>query len=360
MAAKPKKLKHALENTKLVQEPGAHAPVAQLRLLNATSWEEFVEDCCRTRLGTEYETVRRLGTAGDGGRDIEALQAVPRKGHNWDLFQCKHYRGTISRSVFFPEMAGFFGFLAAGTYPEPRTYYLCSPMGCGPKLGDLLLGDPKDFKNEFIAHWEKSQSGLRVHALSDTIRSAIDNFDFSRFKELPARDLVEMHSANKVAHYKLFGIKPKREHDADEPPVDVDATKEALYIAALLAAYSEHAATAIATSSLTGSDYEEHFLGSRSEFYSAEGLERFSRDVFEGEYDKFLALMLKTVRSAAGYPLLKSGLDRLKAATDRAAQFRMPESPLSDSFRPTDLPGACHQLANQGKIEWVRKNEKSV
>ena len=349
-ASKPGRRRRASSNTQLVIAPGAVAPVAQLRLLHSTEWEKFVEECCLTLEATKYEKVKHLGMPGDKGRDVEAIVSLPRVQHGWDLYQCKHYKDPVSPSAIFPEMAKFFGHLAGNSYPEPRTYYICAPQDCGVELHDLLSGKPGEFRAAFLEAWRKGSRGLKT-TLTPQLEAVVGAFDFGRFKELPCRDLVKMHAADKAAHYKRFGIKPRRGADDDAPKSPTK--KEEQYIAQLLAVYSEHAGNQIQLKELP-SDYEEHLLDCRSEFYSAVGLERFSRDVFPGEFDVFLSLMLKTVKSATSLPTHKSGFERLNATVDRSHQFSMPESPLSESFRPPDMPGACHHLANAGKLKWVK------
>lgn len=351
--AAPKRRKASTDTRAVsyVIQAGAHAPVAQLRLMDSTSWEIFVEECCLPLVGNTYQTVKRLGMPGDKGRDVEAIVTLPRKQHGWDLYQCKYYKGPVAPSDFFPEMAGFFSHLARKSYPEPSTYFICAPHDCGVDLYDLLVSEPEDFKAVFLQAWVDGNRGLKKN-LTPEIKAVVESFDFSRFKEMSARTLVETHAKNQSAHFTRFGIRPKR---LDDPAVPKSPTKrEQKYVEALLAVYSEHAAHSVDSNGLTGSDYEEHFSACRSEFYSAEGLKRFSRDIFPGEFDVFLATMLTTVKSAIGLPIHKTGLERLCAATERSYQLKMADSPLSESLRSPDMPGACHHLANAGKLKWVK------
>ncbi|MHB9838357.1 ABC-three component system protein [Paraburkholderia terrae] len=334
-----------------VIQAGAHAPIAQLRLLDSTGWEQFVEECCVTLEGNGYEKVKRLGMPGDKGRDVEGILSLPRRLRGWDLFQCKHYKGPISPSTFYPEMANFFGNLAAKSYPQPRTYYLCGPFDCGVTLYDLLVSEPEDFKADFISSWKGQKRGLTIE-LTPEIEAAIEGFDFARFKEKPCRELVEMHSANQEAHFKRFGIKPKRPED---PPVPKKLTKgEEKYVQALLSVYGEHSNQVFLHEQLLGSLYEDHFSAARSEFYSAEGLKRFSRDIFPGEFERLLDVMLKTVKSVSSLPTHQDGFARLHATTTQSHNLKLGDSPLNESLKSPDYPGACHHLANAGKLKWVR------
>jgi hypothetical protein len=84
--------------------------------------------------GSHCAAVKRLGGAGDGGRDIEARfdQALVRD--RWDLYQAKHYAQGLTHSDAFPEMAKFFKQLALKTYPRPSYDYFCCPRAVGNDL----------------------------------------------------------------------------------------------------------------------------------------------------------------------------------------------------------------------------------
>ena len=115
-----------LRKTQHVAKGGVIQPSSQVLLLNPDQWEEFILASARQRDlpgGSHYAVVKRLGGAGDGGRDIEAryVQTLVRDG--WDLYQAKHYGQGLTQSDAFPEMAKFFKQLALKTYPRPNFYY---------------------------------------------------------------------------------------------------------------------------------------------------------------------------------------------------------------------------------------------
>jgi hypothetical protein len=61
--------------TQLVAKGGVIQPSSQILLLNPDQWEELILAAARMRPlpgGIHYAAVKRLGGAGDGGRDIEA------------------------------------------------------------------------------------------------------------------------------------------------------------------------------------------------------------------------------------------------------------------------------------------------
>ncbi len=85
--------------------------------LSADQWEKFIEAAClHCPVGNKgYSQVKRLGGAGDAGRDIEARLESELAKDKWDLYQGKHYDHRLAPSDAFPELAKFFGHLLAGT-----------------------------------------------------------------------------------------------------------------------------------------------------------------------------------------------------------------------------------------------------
>jgi hypothetical protein len=339
-----------------VVTPGAYHPVMGLRLWSSDDWEDFVFECVSEikKFKKEYSSVKRLGGAGDKGRDVEALYELTRALHKWDLYQCKHYDAPISPSTFFPELAKFFGHVAINSYPEPARYYLCAPQNCGTDLNDLLTGDPEVFRDAFLNAWRNGNQGLKplMSNLDTTVELVVENFDFSRIKEFQARDLVAWHERDSQAHYRRFGVKPKRSKSPAVPKKP--SKKEQKYIEQLLLAYAEDLGRSLSIEDLPDTDHLEHFEGSRAQFYSAEGLRIFSRDIFPKQFDELLDEIKGGVRTAIANKTLLTGLDRVHKAVEIVSTFKITENPLSSSLRAPDLPGACHHLANRGQIKWVK------
>lgn len=336
--------------------PGASAPSIQVRHFSDGQWEEFIEDAChemKDGSAGRYCYIKRLGGAGDGGRDIEARLVPALEAGNWDLFQAKHYAHPLAPSEFFPELAKFFTNLSAGVYPAPRFYFICAPQNTGPDLHNLLA-KPVTFKKEFVDAWKTGKRGLKGQesGLTKDVVAALDAFDFSNIQEVLVRTLLETLARNDAKYCKLFHIEMERGEDPDAPPTPT--AEEQPYISELLKAYSEEHGKFLDVSTLAGTAYETHFTDCRSDFYCAEGLKRFSRDLFaEDEFGKFLGLVHSGIRTAVSDPLKKSGLERLSAALERAAGLSVAESQLSKKVRPGDLPGACHHLVNDKRLTWV-------
>lgn len=349
---KPRKTRH-------VAKGGVIQPSSQVLLLSPDQWEEFILAAARQRglpSGRNYAVVKRLGGAGDGGRDIEARCGPALVRDEWDLYQAKHYSHGLTHTDAFPEMAKFFKQLALKTYPRPRSYIFCCPRAVGNDLHNTMASGAVAFKAKFLDAWKNEHTGMKGRAaeLTQDVQAAIDDFDFSRFIECPVHDLLAWHALDRVAHHGMFGIVPER---GDDDPMPVQpAAIEDVYLAELLRVYTEHKASPIAEVDVPGSDYEEHFTAQRQTFYCAEGLQRFSRDIYphEEEFERLLEMVYAGIRPTVAQLRLKTGMDRVDAAVDKASTLQVQESRLSSQLRGGDLPGTCHHLVNRGRLTWVK------
>jgi hypothetical protein len=344
------------KSVEYILTPGAHPPVMVIRIWNSGDWEEFVLECCQEMkaLDNRYLSVKRLGGPGDKGRDVEALVLLPRAIHQWDLYQCKHYDAPISPSTFFPELVKFFGHLTANSYPQPANYFLCAPQDCGNDLNDLLTGDSTAFRETFLTAWRNGTNGLKnlTGQLTPLTEAVVQQFDFARIQEFQARDLLTWHKRNTSAHFSRFGVKPKRLKPPKVPKKP--QKKEQRYIEALLSAYSETCGTSLSLDDLPTTEHVEHFEGSRAQFYSAEGLRIFSRDIFPKQFDELLDEVWDGVRTSISNKALTTGMERLHKAVEVVSTLKITENPLSANLRAPDLPGTCHHLANKGRVKWVK------
>lgn len=348
-----------LRKTQHVAKGGVIQPSSQVLLLNPDQWEEFILASARKRDlpgASHYAIVKRLGGAGDGGRDIEARygQALVRDG--WDLYQAKHYGQGLTQSDAFPEMAKFFKQLALKTYPRPNFYYFCCPRAVGNELHNTMASGAAAFKTKFIDAWKNEHTGMKGRAteLTQDIQAAIDDFDFDRFIECHVHDLLAWHALDKAAHNDLFGIVPER--GEDDPMPAQPAGHEAVYVNELLRVYTEDKTSPVSLADLPGSKYEEHFDSHRQIFYCAEGLQRFSRDIYpnEPEFERLLDMVHAGIRPTVAQLRLKTGMGRVDAAVEKASTLQVQESRLSPQLRGGDLPGTCHHLANGDRLKWVK------
>lgn len=343
----------------LVVKGGVIQPSAQILLLNDKQWEEFILAATRKRVlpdGKHYAFCKKLGGAGDGGRDVEARfgHAVVRDG--WDLYQAKHYAQGLTPSDAFPEMAKFFKQLALKTYPRPKNYYFCCPRAVGNDLHNAMIAGASAFKTKFLDAWKAESTGMQGKAaeLTPEVQAVIDDFDFDCFRECSVHDLLTWHAIDKPAHHKLFGIVPER--GDDDPMPSQPAGHEDVYVEELLRVYSEHNASLVARSDVASSIYADHFAAQRRVFYCAEGLQRFSRDIYpdESEFERLLEMVHVGIKPTVAQLKHKTGMDRCDAAIDKASSLQVQESRLSPQLRGGDLPGTCHHLVNEGRLKWVK------
>ena len=337
---------------------GVIPPSSQVLLIHADQWEKLIEDACRNRpLGgdAKYVFVKQLGGAGDGGRDVEARLVSALSERQWDLFQGKHYNHALTPTAVFKELVKFFKHLEAKTYPAPRYYYLCAPRGVGNDLHNLL-SKPDEFKQRLLDDWRAGKTGLKGRAteLTPALEQLVLAFDFKNIAECQTRDILEWHALDQKAHFELFGFEGQR---GDDPLAPVAPTvHEQVYIEELLKVYSELTGKGLTLDELMASDScGEHFQSQRALFYCAEGLKTFSRDTYgEAEFEALLGMVLTGIKPKIKSPRHKTGLDRLEAGTEGAQQLVVNDSPLAPKLRPGDLPGTCHHLANQRRLQWLK------
>ncbi|MHB1188838.1 ABC-three component system protein [Thiobacillus sp.] len=337
---------------------GALPPSAQVLHFSPAMWEKFIEAVCHLRPlsgGAKYAFVKKLGGAGDGGRDIEARLVPALEEDRWDLYQAKHYDSGLTPSEVFPELAKFFKHLVAGTYPRPRSYYLCAPRGVGNDLHNLLA-NPVAFKERFLVDWKAGVTGFKGRSaeLTEPLQLLIKAFDFGQIQECQLRDLLKWHESDSRAHHELFGIEPERGDDPATPALP--SREEQGYVAELVLVYEEHHGSPLNLEEVMKADaYGEHFQSQRAVFYCAEGLKRFSRDLYsEDEFNRLLEMVLTGIRPCVHSPKLKTGMDRLEAGISHVSALPLTDSVLATRLRPGDLSGTCHHLVNQKKLKWVK------
>lgn len=336
---------------------GSFPPSTQIKGFNDTQWEEFIETCCLLDKDNRgpYKSVKRLGSSGDGGRDVEARLIDDLKISQWDLYQAKHYKNPLSPSNFFPELAKFFWQLGLKTYPRPRFYLICAPCNTGSDLHDLLA-NPTSFKERFLKDWKEGKTGLKDKSswMTKEALEEVANFDFSNIKEILVREFLEIHSTDETAHFATFKITPVRGDDPSAPVAP--ESYEEVYLSELIKVYEEHSGSTLNLAQVMAlEEYCDHLTSSRNEFYCAEGLKRFSRDIFPEEFERLLTMVYQGVRTTLNSPKHTSGLDRLDAVTNLVSTLKFNDSKLNSTLRPGDLPGSCHHLVNDRKFKWVKQ-----
>jgi len=337
--------------------PGPSAPTPQQRLLmlDDDGWEAFIENCVQQRKAEgEYIRIQRLGGAGDKGRDICGYQQDQPLEGAWDLYQAKCYEGPLGPAEFAPELAKFFHHLLIKSYYRPRNYFICARQDVGTKLYDILMNSDK--ANDWLLnYWHEKQNVLGGFLLTQEMEVLVKNYPFSNIKNIRPADLLEIHSRNEEKHWETFGVLGRRGADPAMPVSPTD--DEQIYIAALLAAYSEYCGTTVTDVTAIPAEWRKHFRAHRRYFYCAEGLNRFSRDKLVGAFDDLLDQVEVGIGSAVSYPH-SNGLTRLNKTIEMANVLVIGNNPLKDRLQAGDLAGSCHHLANQARGSWVEKDDE--
>jgi hypothetical protein len=135
------------------------------------------------------------------------------------------------------------------------------------------------------------------------------------------------------------------------------ADNEAVFVGELRRAYADHLKQDVKdldAGLASRDDLREHFHDARVEFYSAEGLRTFSRDTLpQGEFEKLQdevhSGIKDDVRGAHA-----DGYQRVLAVVKTARALQLTSNPLTTRIHTRDRGGICHQLANDGKVRWVK------
>lgn len=334
--------------------PEQLTPEKRLFLMDDEEWEVFIEQCARQlKSEGQYIQVARLGGAGDKGRDVCGYSKDYPDEDTWDLYQAKHYEGTLSPSAFAPELAKFLWHVFSTAYTRPRFYFICA-LRVGPKLHDYVM-KPAEFKTWLLEEWKSrgGDFGTVKEPLTSELEAFINAFPFEIIKIKPTADLLEIH-ARSDKHWERFGILPNRGPDPEMP--DSPSTDEQKYVEALLKVYQEAGHIPVPTPAAIPATYNKHFRAQRRLFYSAEGLNRFSRDKLPGAFDDLINQVETGIGSELTYPH-SDGMTKLHEVLRVANGLQVTANPLHARLQAGDLQGACHHLANQDRARWVDEDE---
>lgn len=185
------------------------------------------------------------------------------------------------------------------------------------------------------------------------MRAFVSKVDLSFIRVKTPAELLEIHSRSDK-HWKRFGVLGKREPNP-VVPIALHA-REQVYVNALLMVYEESSGCTVNSESDIPASWVKHFQVQRQLFYSAEGLNRFSRDKLPGAFDDLLDQVELGIGSVVA-EMHPTGMDRLKGALSTANSLTISDNPLNARLRGGDLQGSCHHLANQERISWVNEDE---
>ncbi|MDA8119867.1 MAG: hypothetical protein M0Z85_07460 [Gammaproteobacteria bacterium] len=101
-------------------------------------------------------------------------------------------------------------------------------------------------------------------------------------------------------------------------------------------------------------EVREHFNDARLEFYSAEALRAFSRDTLPpGAFEELQNELHGGIKDEirGDHP---NGYRRVLSVVKTAKQLPITDHALKERLSLIDKGGICHQLANDGKVKWVK------
>ncbi|MED1951481.1 ABC-three component system protein [Brevibacillus centrosporus] len=333
-----------------------------LSLFSDSDFEKFIQEWATGYLYgvVGYQKVFRNAGAGDKGRDVVAF--LDENGEVWDCYQCKHYGAPLAPSVVWKEFGKLCYYTFKREFTIPRKYVFATSKGIGPLLKSYIQ-DPKLLKENLILNWDGyCKSGItdiENVELTGEFKDYVEAFDFSIVGFLDPLEIIEQH--RKTPFYApRFGGGFNKVREEVETPVDIQDS-ELMYITKLLEAYSEDKGVTINNPSelVKYKTYNNHFNRERIHYHKAQSLAMFERDTLPEGANAFEKLK-KTVymgvidTAESDFP---SGFARVKEVTKTARSLQLSGNPLITVVEDDDRHGICHHLANDGMIEWVKKNE---
>lgn len=334
----------------------ALTPSHVIQHFNADEWEAFVLEALAAS-EPRYARIERRGGAGDQGRDVIACTANTPHAGPFDLYQCKAYGKAIGLGDVWLELMKLCAFTHRGEYPVPRQYRFAAPHGVTTPLGNLL-DNPVMLRRQLIEHWatrneSKAPKGQNF-PLTPDLRAYVNRFDFSIVHYRPINELLDLHK--KTPHWSTrfkrdYPARPK----ADAPPSIVQP-HEMRYVRQLLDAYGQQVGTTLAdvTALSSSQTLYQHFHGCRTDFFMADGLNRFYRDQSaEGAFEHVKEQVEQGIRNTVLAPH-RNGYYRVCATLSQAAGLALAQTEWCYCVQPGDKSGLCHHLANDDKLTWVQ------
>jgi len=334
-------------------------PQTLLKTYENKEWEFFTEEYAGGLI-QEYVSVLRTGGAGDKGIDVAAFKTDQDFDGGWDNYQCKHYDHPLAPGDVILEIGKVIYYSWRKEYTVPDKYFFVCPYGVGTTLAKFLRGKEEGLRKLVLEKWsekcEKHITSAERITLEPKLKSYIEQFDFKIFKDITVLKLLEVHRRTPYYHTRFGGGLPDRP-EKDTPPTHI-ADTEAVYIAKLLNAYGEY----LQLSECKMEDLEanvplkQHLQKARIQFYSAESLNKFSRDYLPaGEYERLQDFIFEGIENII-LSNHQHGFERVKQAVQEAYRIQIDSHPLKERLEPLDRAGICHQLANNDRLKWTNND----
>ena len=276
---------------------------------------------------------------GDKGRDVIAYT----KSGELDYYQCKHYSSPISPGGFWVEFGKLCYYTFTGDVSKPSRYIIFGQNGLGPSMLDLI-SQPSTINAKLLKQWNSKcasiDSGKAV--MTAKLEAYIKSFDFSIVSSLEPLTFLDQYS--KTPNFKIrFGggvtsprlIIPKA-HSKIQP---WEIKYQIPYFLYMLKSLSIPIAD-MDSLEKADNDLFFHFGDQRDGFYSAESLERFSRDNFPEHnpkpFDELKAEAKSVVNNVLTARRKDSGLERLTASITAVQNLPFVSSALIQEINTID------------------------
>ena len=320
--------------------------------LNDNGLEQFVREWAAV-MTQKYVEVQRFSGAGDMGRDVVGFLTAARHQGPWHNYQCKQFGRSLQTAPALRELGKILYFSDLGEFTAPTRYSFVAPRGVNRNL-ERLIFNPGELRDAMMAKWDeycapKIVAG-QIITLSGTLRTLVENFDYSSVFRISLHDILADDAAKPVLA-KRFGSDP-----GPPPrgivPADIEP-RELPYVSQLVGAYGDRDGKAyVSHSSVTDHvKHGPHLKNQRERFFEADAFGRFYRDnTFEEELDALHDEIYHGVIDKHGEAHVDA-LHRVDAVMGQAATVQ-PAGPLARHARVPVKQGICHHLVNDKRLVW--------
>ena len=326
--------------------------------LTASELEDLVKKWLG-RLKTDYVDFEQASRSADMGRDAVGFLSKARYDGEWHNYQCKQLAKPLGTGKFILELGKVFHHHCAGEFTMPTRYLFVAPnSGSGPVK--KMINRPTTIGPYLIDHWDdyclRGISSSTLSPLTDEIRRAIRNYDFTKVELWKASELVEKPHMRAVMS-DCIDIDPGEAPTLNDEDVPLEvADYEHAYIGQLVGVFGEHRGIDFAdfTEVTSHPSYGPQMTTARRRYLDHRAFGLHFRDNL---FDRHVLQVDKDVHDAVidQYHQMSSGpkYDRLTKLMSEAAAAVV-SGPLGKHNRVTVSvrQGACHHFANTGKMPW--------
>lgn len=331
-------------------------PINKVRIMNEDSFEQFTLEWLYACKKTKYSSIRRIGGAGDKGRDIIAYYAD----NSIDYYQCKHYNSALSLSNYYLELGKLCYYTYSREIPMPKEYYIIASNDVGPSF-QSIIDTPTELSSKLIENWDtycKNRiTKTKQISLDEPFQNYITSFDFSIVKSYPIAQIIDEYLDTTYGNIR-FGGRSFNVPSQLTPKASVEP-EEMNYILALFEAYSEEIGTNINTIEELKNykNYFDHFNRQRKDYYSVETIRRFLRDTATDsrQFDILKDEIYNGIIDVHEQDY-ENGYKRLIADLQHATVVNTSKCLLDSKLHcigSNERKGTCHMLVNDNKLKWV-------